>query len=105
MQINSPIFSIDNPSGTGDHENYFHRKERVLEFDGINVYKKCDKKAAVIREDGTHMPWFTTDFIFVFSNDTDWFSEKIVDPDEIDGYTRALHPDFGYVTFRMYNLI
>ena len=96
MQKDSIIFSIDTPSGTGDHENYFSRKERVLEFDGLNVFKKCVKKAALVREKSTHVPWFTTDFIFLFSNDTKFYSnEKQIDSNKIDGYTRALHPEYG----------
>ena len=102
----STIFSIDTPSGTGDHENYFHRKERVLDIDGKSVFEKCKKKAAVIRERITHMQWFATDFTFLFSNETnfglEWhYDEKVVDPKEIDRYSRALHPDYGYVTCRM----
>ena len=104
----STIFSIDTPSGTGDHENYFHRIERVLEIDGggVYTYEKCKKKAAVIRERITHMQWFATDFTFLFSNETnfglDWhYDEKVVDTNEMDRYSRALHPDYGYVTYRM----
>ena len=105
MQIYSTILSIDTPSGTGDHENYFSRRERVLEFDGKKVYKECSKKAAVVRESTTHVPWFSTDFTFLFSNNTKFYSnEKVVDPNEIDRYTRALHPEYGYVKFNIKGL-
>ena len=39
------ILSFDSPSGTGDHENYFHRKDRVLEVDGTKIFQKCKKNS------------------------------------------------------------
>lgn len=62
----------------------------------MKVHEKCTKKAAVIRELETHVPWFATNFIFLFSNDTKFSSTgKEVDPN--DTYSRALNPAYGYV--------
>ena len=88
------ILSVDSPSGTGDHENYFHRRERVLEVDGIKVFAKCKKIAAVVRERYTHIQWFASDFTFLFSNDTKFYSTE-KNADAVDSYTRALSPEFG----------
>ena len=97
MPISATLFSIDTPSGTGDHENYFNREKRVLEFDGTKVYENCEKKAAVVREKYTHTLWFSTDFIFLFSNHTKFTSnENEVDLND-DRYTRVLDPGYGYV--------
>ena len=72
----------------------------MLEIDGLKVYGKCTKKAAVIRELETHVPWFATDFIFLFSNYTKFSSiEKEVDPN--DTYSRALDPAYGYVNINI----
>ena len=85
------ILSFDSPSGTGDHENYFHRKDRVLEVDGLKIFKKCRKLAAVVRERFTHIQWFASDFTFLFSDD----SKTDENSDAVDTYTRILSPEFG----------
>ena len=70
----------------------------MLEVDGVKVneFENCSKKAAVVREKYTHLPWFSSDFTFLFSNSKKFYSnEKEVDPN--DKYTRALDPGYGYV--------
>ena len=56
----------------------------------------------------THLQWFSTDFTFLFSNDTKYYSYEtnvnstdtklLFEPDELNSiYTRVLHPAYGYV--------
>ena len=88
------LLSVDSPSGTGDHENYFHRKERVLEVDGTKIFNNCRKIAAVVRERFTHIQWFASDLTFIFSDETKSTKKNA---NAVDTYTRVLSPDFGYV--------
>ena len=114
MQIfeisDNTIFSIDSESGTGDHENYFHRAEKVLDMDGVKVFKVCSKIAATVRTVDVHLPWHSSGFTFLFSKESKFYSRgqeidiKEIKPNEADEvasvikYTRALDPGYGYVS-------
>ena len=107
---NNTIFSIDSPSGTGDHENYFHKAEKVLDMDGVKVFKECTKIAATVRTMNVHLPWHSSGFTFLFSKESKFYSRgkeidiediKPNDADEVASaikYTRALDPGYGYVS-------
>ena len=107
---NNTIFSIDSPSGTGDHENYFHKEENVLDMDGVKVFNDCSKIAATVRTMNVHLPWHSSGFTFLFSKESKFYSRgkeidiediKPNDADEVASaikYTRALDPGYGYVS-------
>ena len=89
--------SVDNPGGTGDHENYFPQSTDVYELDG-SKYRKCGKKAVHIRSKNKHEPWYSlsgiySDIIFLFSKNNRYTIEAQFS-DDIK-YTRALNPDYG----------
>ena len=107
---NNTIFSIDSPSGTGDHENYFHKAEKVLDMDGVKVFNVCSKIAATVRTMNVHLPWHSSGFTFLFSKESKFYSSgqeiaieeiKPNNADEVASvieYTRALDPKYGYVS-------
>ena len=107
---NNTIFSIDSPSGTGDHENYFHKAEKVLDMDGVKVFKECTKIAATVRTMNVHLPWHSSGFTFLFSKQSKFYYRgqeiaiKDINPNEAEEvasaieYIRALDPGYGYVS-------
>ena len=107
---NNTIFSIDSQLGTGDHENYFHKAEKVLDMDGVKVFSVCTKIAATVRTMNVHTPWHSNGFTFLFSKESKFYYRgqeitieeiKTSETDEVASeieYTRALNPVYGYVS-------
>ena len=92
--------SVDEPDGTGDHENYFQQSTDVFDLNGAQ-YGNCVKKAVHIRSKNKHEPWFSlsgiySDIVFLFSKDGKYTTRVSDSPHEIK-YTRVLNPDYGLV--------
>ena len=90
---------MDNPQGTGDHENYL-KKTNAFSLDG-EKYEKCQKKAVHIRTKYLHEPWYSLrgiypDITLLFSKNSKY--STIPRPGAPTGdisYTRTLSPDYG----------
>ena len=90
---------MDNPQGTGDHENYLKNTE-AYDIDG-SKYGKCRKKAVNIRSRNMHEPWYSLSGIYddvtlLFSRNSRYYSASVLEssPDDIS-YTRTLSPKYG----------
>ena len=60
------IFSLDTPSGTGDHENFFADTPNIYELNGAE-YRECKKIAMKIRSTVEKKLWFALDYTIIFS--------------------------------------
>ena len=90
--------SEDTEHGTGDHENYFKRREvyKMIQWnDGkkeLVQYSNCLKKAMHLRTKNGHIPWYSIDYIeFIFSRNSEYFSNALSDLK----YPNPLNPNFG----------
>ena len=96
-------FSLDTPSGTGDHENYFEfdQVEPVCEADGV-CYKKCFRRAVHIREIETQVPWYGSgENTLIFSDSTKMITkfykslENMKDALKSIDYKRVVNSTYG----------
>ena len=53
------IFSIDNSSGTGDHENWMLDDEILYQVSPKSTYTDCKRIAVNVRSKENHRPWHT----------------------------------------------
>jgi len=92
---------LDNPQGTGDHENFFKKTEAFSL--GGQKYEKCQKKAVHIRTRYMHVPWYSLsgiypDITLLFSKNSKYFTDPSDPLDSNPGdisYTRTLSSDYG----------
>ena len=96
-------FSLDTPSGTGDHENYFDfdQEEPVCEANGV-CYKECFRRAVHIREIETQVPWYgSRENTLIFSDSTKMITkfykslEKMKDALKSIDFKRVVNSTYG----------
>ena len=84
--------SVDEPTGTGDHENYFVDDSNVYELDG-KTYTNCIKKAIHIRSIDKHISWWNLrGYSFIFSRRSKFYWS--VKTTQIE-YTTSLNAYYG----------
>ena len=79
-------------------------------MDGVKVFNDCTKIAATVRTMNVHSPWHSSNFTFLFSKESKFYSRgqevtiEEIKPNDVDNvasvikYTRALDPEYGYVS-------
>ena len=92
------LLSLDNPGGTGDHENYLKKTDAFL-LSG-EKFERCQKKAVNIRTKYAHEPWYSLsgiypDITLLFSKDSKYTSNPLHAKSEDIFYTRTLSSDYG----------
>ena len=72
------IYSLDSPTGNGDHENFFKDTRITYELNG-STYRKCEKIAMMIRSKEEMLPWYELDNTILFSNRGKYYWADIKD--------------------------
>ena len=101
------FFSLDDPSGSGDHENIYGSAqdyfEKIYDSNG-KVFSGCVKKAVNIREIQSHIPWHSLSNNPIVFSDLDAKNTKFSEMTESDlvevrnsiRYTKAVNPSYGW---------
>ena len=85
------FFSMDLPTGTGDHENYLEDSKDAYQIGTDKLHcSSCEKKAVMVRSKRTHIPWYAlTPYKLVFSKPIPNYYYMDIN------YTKVLLPKYG----------